>query len=256
MASDATRPLTQLEAQAASSSLPASSSPSETASSSPSPPSSSTVAGPFVLRPLLHNVPLSPDGGNDDNVKINCVEYLEGNLYIGTSASELLHFFRIPPDPSDPSGSADFILASRMRPAYAESSAAINGHRPGVQQILLLPRVGKACILCNNTVTFYSLPELSPVFSTQVKNCNWIGGVDLNEPISDNGNGRSEGVTILLSLNRRIKVVRIGEEPRSLRVRASMSASFEAMRVLTYILGNRLCWQHSICSQGLDCLCG
>ena len=84
--------------------------------------------------------------------------------------------------------------------------------RPGVQQILLLPQVGKACVLCNSTATFYSLPELSPVF-TQVKNCNWIGGPDLSEAVPDNG-GRPARITILLSLNRRIQVVRIGEDAR------------------------------------------
>jgi hypothetical protein len=89
-----------------------------------------------------------------------------------------------------------------------------------VQQILLLPRVGKACILCNWTVTFYSLPELSPVFgTTQVKNCSWIGGVDLNESLEGGDNAQySAGVTVLLSLNRRIQVVRIGEDARVVKV--------------------------------------
>ncbi len=113
-----------------------------------------------------------------------------------------------------------FILASRLRPAYSEASSAPNGAQPGVQQILLLPRVGKACVLCNWTVTFYSLPELSPVFgTTQVKNCNWIGGVDLNEDVEGSGDHRSNGVAILLSLNRRIQVVRIGEDARVVKVR-------------------------------------
>jgi hypothetical protein len=31
-------------------------------------------ARPYTLRPLLHGVPLSADGGDDD-VKINCVDY-------------------------------------------------------------------------------------------------------------------------------------------------------------------------------------
>lgn len=31
-------------------------------------------AGPYALRPLLHNVPLAADG-SDEDVKINCVEY-------------------------------------------------------------------------------------------------------------------------------------------------------------------------------------
>lgn len=31
-------------------------------------------ARPYALRPLLHDVPLSADGNNDD-VKINCVDF-------------------------------------------------------------------------------------------------------------------------------------------------------------------------------------
>lgn len=142
--------------------------------------------------------------------------YVDGNLYVGTSAAELLHFVSIPPDPSDPSGRPVFIPASRLSPAFAENTTS----RPGVQQILLLPRVGKACILCNGTVTFYSLPELSPVFGTkQVKNCGWIGGVDLNEEgLGDGATNTGETVTALLSLNRRIQVVRIDEDVRAVKV--------------------------------------
>ncbi|PTB63539.1 vacuolar sorting protein [Trichoderma citrinoviride] len=170
--------------------------------------------GPYALQPWVDSVPLSADG-SQDGIKINCVEYFDGNLYVGTSAAELLHFVSIPPDPSDKSGRPVFIPASRLSPAFAENTTS----RSGVQQILLLPRVGKACILCNGTVTFYSLPELSPVFgSKQVKNCAWIGGVDLNE----DGQGdvvanTGETVTVLLSLNRRIQVVRIDEEVRAVR---------------------------------------
>ncbi|KAK4221002.1 hypothetical protein QBC38DRAFT_404084 [Podospora fimiseda] len=169
--------------------------------------------GPFGLRPLLHRVPLSENGDSED-IKINCVDYLDGNLYVGTSASELLHFFRIPPDPSDPNPDDTFILASRLKLETPPGSS-----RPGVQQILLLPRVNKACILCDWTVSFYSLPELSPVYgTTQVKNCNWIGGADLNEGAGDTGSGMPGVVTVLLSLNRRIRLIKIGDEaPRVLR---------------------------------------
>ncbi|KAL6879726.1 vacuolar sorting protein [Trichoderma longibrachiatum] len=170
--------------------------------------------GPYVLQPWVDSVPLSADG-SQDGIKINCVEYFDGNLYVGTSAAELLHFVSIPPDPSDKSGRPVFIPASRLSPAFAENTTS----RPGVQQILLLPRVGKACILCNGTVTFYSLPELSPVFgSKQVKNCNWIGGVDLNEEgQGDVVANTGETVTVLLSLNRRIQVVRIDEDVRAVK---------------------------------------
>ncbi|KAI2471887.1 hypothetical protein F4781DRAFT_62311 [Annulohypoxylon bovei var. microspora] len=174
--------------------------------------------GPFVLRTLFEDVPLSEDGTRDD-IKINCVEYLDDHLYVGTSDSELLHFFQIPPDPGDKSSAPTFILASRLRPAFAESSSASNFTRPGVQQILLLPTVGKACILCNWTVTFYSLPELSPVFgSTQVKNCNWVGGIDLNDVnVDGDERGGATSVTILLSLNRKIQVVSIADGARPIK---------------------------------------
>jgi vacuolar protein sorting-associated protein 3 len=71
-------------------------------------------------------------------------------------------------------------------------------------------------VLCNWTVTFYSLPELSPALETssgptQVKNCNGIGGVDLNEPVLDDGSDQGVGVAMLLSLNRRIRVALIGD---------------------------------------------
>ncbi|KAI1751645.1 hypothetical protein F4782DRAFT_181574 [Xylaria castorea] len=168
--------------------------------------------GPYVLRTLFADVPLSEDGSSDD-IKINCVEYLDRNLYIGTSDSELLHFFQIPPDPADQSGVPTFILASRLRPAFSEPAGASNASRPGVQEILLLPSVGKACVLCNSTVTFYSLPELSPVFGTlQVKNCGWIGGVDLNQSPRE-----TDTATVLLSLSRKIQVVRIGDDARVIK---------------------------------------
>jgi len=144
-------------------------------------------------------------------------DFPDGNLYVGTSASELLHFFQIPPDPADKTGNSTFILASRLKPAYVDTSTVPGVSRPGVQQILLLPQVGKACVLCNWTATFYSLPELSPILTqVQVKNCNWIGGVDLNESPSD-GRPASGGVTMLLSLNRRIQVVRIVEDARVIK---------------------------------------
>ncbi|KAL6862335.1 vacuolar sorting protein [Trichoderma novae-zelandiae] len=170
--------------------------------------------GPYVLQPWVDSVPLSADG-SEDGVEINCVEYFDGNLYVGTSAAELLHFVSIPPDPSDRSGRPVFIPASRLSPAFAENTTS----RSGVQQILLLPRVGKACILCNGTVTFYSLPELSPVFGAkQVKNCGWIGGVDLNEEgQGDAVANTGETVTVLLSLSRRIQVVRIDEDVRAVK---------------------------------------
>lgn len=142
---------------------------------------------------------------------------IDQNLYIGTSASELLHFVQIPPDPADISGKPSYILASRLSPTYVDPPTA---ERPGVQQILLLPRSNKACILCNWTVTFYSLPELSPVLTNSIaKGCNWVGGVDLNIPqIPSKNESAGPATTVLFSLNKKIRVVRIADEARGLKV--------------------------------------
>jgi hypothetical protein len=104
-----------------------------------------------------------------------------------------------------------------LTPAYHEPPTAA---RPGIQQILLLPKVNKACILCNWTVTFYSLPELSPVFgTTQIKQCSWIGGVDLNIEKDSPQDGKAPNVTILLSSNKRMRVIKVGDEAHALSVR-------------------------------------
>ncbi|KAL5598974.1 uncharacterized protein BROUX77_006007 [Berkeleyomyces rouxiae] len=178
-----------------------------------------TEDGPFVLRTLMDGVPLATEA-MPDGVKINCVEFYDNNLYIGTSAGQLLHFVHIPADSSDASSSPSFIMASRLEPDYSEPANAAPGARPGVQQILLLPKVSKACVLCNWTVTFYMLPEFSRALGTlQVKNCNWIGGIDLNESRDpdESGYDGKQGATLMMSLNRRIQIVRILDEAKLVR---------------------------------------
>ena len=136
----------------------------------------------------------------------------DDNLYIGTSAAEVLHFVCLPPDPSDKSSESSFILASRL-PIFFSQNPSATTDLPGVQQIVLLPTANKACILCNGTVTFYLLPELSPAFgNTKVNNCRWIGGVDLNMAPDE-----VEPPTIMVALQNRIMLVRIGDDARRIR---------------------------------------
>jgi hypothetical protein len=118
----------------------------------------------------------------------------------------------LPSDPSDQSNESSFILASRLHITH-NSSKTSNHH--GVQQIVLLPAASKACILCNDVVTFYTLPELSPAFpNTKVGNCRWIGGLDLNRDATEPS---SEDPVIMIAVQNRIMLVRIGDEPRRIR---------------------------------------
>ena len=170
--------------------------------------------GAYVLRDLINDVPLSADG-EDSNVYITCVDAWNGNLYIGTSAGELLHFVSIPPDPSDESGQPTWIIASRLQPPFNTVQEPPDN---GVKQTLILPNAGKACVLCNGTLTFYTLPELSPAFGGKIKQagCTWVGGLDRNEELEE-PDTTANGSIIVISLKQRLRLIRIGEEARKLR---------------------------------------
>ncbi|MCJ1404541.1 hypothetical protein MMC11_007767 [Xylographa trunciseda] len=165
--------------------------------------------GPYTLKTLMKDVPLSAEG-QDPKISISCVEYWDGNLYIGTSASEILHFVSLPSEAPDELNSVTYILASRLELSHGVSAAG-SSFTKGVQQILLLPSVNKACVRCNNILTFYSLPELSPAFgNTKVSGCSWIGGRNLD--INDNEQAGPE--IIMICIKNRIRLVKIGDEPR------------------------------------------
>ena len=71
----------------------------------------------------------------------------------------------------------------------------------------------KACVLCNGTVSFYSLPELSPAFpNKEPTGVQWIGGFDENE-----GRDNPEGTVVMIANTRRILQVRVGEKLRPIK---------------------------------------
>ncbi|KAI4196102.1 MAG: hypothetical protein LQ350_006765 [Teloschistes chrysophthalmus] len=166
-------------------------------------------ASTYVFRPLLEDIALAPDD-YPAKVHITCVELWEGNLYIGTSAAEILHYVALPADSADDTASPSYIFASRLQPTTTSTSSP----SPGVQQVLVLPKVAKACVLCNGTLTFYSLPELSPAFgNTVVSGCSWIGGENLNA-----SDGEDEaGQVVMICIKSRIRLVRIGDDARRIR---------------------------------------
>lgn len=131
-------------------------------------------------------------------------------MYVGTSDAEVLHYVSVPPDPSDESLAPTFIFASRLQPAFAQPEHAKG---VGVQHILPLPRARKICILCNNTLTFYSFPELSPALGNRKVSCSWIGGSDLEIDHA------SEGVNdeVIICDQNKIRLVRIADKATQIR---------------------------------------
>ena len=113
----------------------------------------------YAFRNVISNVPLSAEE-EDDARFITCVEFWDGNLYIGTSAGELLHYVSLPPEDGSTTGQPTFILASRLEPPYTTTQDS-PFHTPGVQQIVLLPSVSKACIPVS--YTHLTLPTIYSV---------------------------------------------------------------------------------------------
>ncbi|CAG8923974.1 unnamed protein product [Penicillium salamii] len=164
---------------------------------------------PYLLHSLFADVPIATEHSSD--VHITSVEYWDENLYIGTSAAEILHFVCLPSASPDESAEPTFILASRLPIPFAQKPPAAS--EQGVRQIVVLSSVNKACVLCNGTVTFYMLPELSPAFgNTKVNHCRWIGGLDLNRDAEE-----QEDPTIMIAVQNRIMLVKIGDEARRIK---------------------------------------
>ncbi|TKA23758.1 hypothetical protein B0A50_07040 [Salinomyces thailandicus] len=167
--------------------------------------------GTYALRELIRDIPLSeqPDG---ERARITCIDTWNGNLYIGTSAGEVLHYVSIPGEGDEEQPS--YIFATRLEPPF---NAQQDESDQGVKQLLLLPDVGKACVLCNGTLTFYTLPELSPAMGGKIKqpNCLWVGGIDHNEILEDGA--ASSGTVVVICLKQRLRLIRIGEEARKIR---------------------------------------
>lgn len=120
---------------------------------------------------------------------------LEENLYVGTSAHEILHFVLLPPtepgtpiaatlDPPEfPTQKPSYILASRIQPPLT-SGATPHSREPYIKNILLLPGPGKILVLSSTgLLSFWSYPELSPAYggSVKVASTNFIGALDLND---------------------------------------------------------------------------
>ncbi|EXJ95098.1 hypothetical protein A1O1_00217 [Capronia coronata CBS 617.96] len=180
--------------------------------------------GPYVLRNVLQDIPLSTEDG-PEQVSITCVEYWNNNLYIGTSAAEILHLVCIPSDQEDEREPPTFILASRLQPSgHGASKSSANA--PGIQQILVLPGPLKACVLCNGVVSFYTLPEFSPAFpNREPTGVQWIGGIDENEDLNN-----PEGQVVMFATARKILQVRVGERLKPIRNNIEYPGCLKASR--------------------------
>ena len=171
----------------------------------------------YIVRDLLKDVEFA--GDLDTEPYITCVEVWDGNIYVGTSQAEIFHFVRLPSGSTSSIAASSFILASRHQISASQHVLQI---QQGVQQIVLLPNVSKACILANGSLKFYTLPELSPILTTTKPiNCTWVGGIEQDSHAGslDDGVGSdsNDNAVIMICAKSRIRLVDIAGEPKKIR---------------------------------------
>ena len=150
---------------------------------------------------------------------------IDDNLYIGTTASEIHHFVAIPADDPSRGDESTYIRASRLQPA-GHANAATTSDTHGVHRILILPGPAKACVLCNDVVSFYSLPELTPAFpNREPAGVQWLGGLDENEDIDN-----SEGNVVMIANSKRILLARVGEKLKPVKNNIEYPACLRSSR--------------------------
>ncbi|KAF8426008.1 hypothetical protein EV426DRAFT_40141 [Tirmania nivea] len=153
----------------------------------------SPVVGPYMVLDFVEDLPLETPERME--VEITCMEAREENLYVGTSAHEILHLVLLPPsEPTIPipaslgpppfhSEKPSYILASRIQPPLT-SGALAQSQQPYIKQILLLQGPSKILVLSSTgLLSFWSYPELSPAYDGSVKvgGTNFVGALDLND---------------------------------------------------------------------------
>lgn len=107
------------------------------------------LPGDLHLRKLPLDLPLAA------HEAVSCITAFNSNLYIGTSAGNLLHLYLF--DDAD-----EYILI--LQTSVAEKAP--------VAKIMVLPDVELCLVLANNVIHLYTLPELSPCRISKIKDAN------------------------------------------------------------------------------------
>lgn len=108
--------------------------------------------GPFSMFDIITDLPT--------NLEYTCCEAYDEHVYFGTKSGELLHYFEME--------KGNYLLVSRVK---------FNEYESSIDKIILLPRLERACVLSQNQLVLYILPEFAPVPNT--KSVNDINDIQL-----------------------------------------------------------------------------
>ncbi|KAK9464696.1 hypothetical protein V1512DRAFT_88549 [Lipomyces arxii] len=154
-----------------------------------------SALAPYIIQPLLSDVLLLSENSSGP-VQITCIEAWHSSLYLGTSTGEVLHYFQD---------------VTSTTPSYMFASRQVVFHsRYPITRILLLPAKSQALVLAHNSVSFFSLPEFSPMNLGRIREVNDIT-LDLDKIPSE-----TDEQLVTVFTRKLIRIVRVTEKQLTL----------------------------------------
>lgn len=179
---------------------------------------------PYSLAPLLfptlpndaadHINPESPAAIQQNSQRaIRCSESDGSFLYVGSSDGAI-HSFQISSGNS-PQSSTSKATSPSTHSYKLRHSRSISNHSKPIEKIVLLRPFNAAAVLCEGVVSFFSLPDWSPVRS--LPSTRAVSTVILDDEESEHGSGSDAAGMISICLVRRKNIIlaKIGAEGRS-----------------------------------------
>ncbi|CAO0793490.1 unnamed protein product [Mucor circinelloides] len=136
---------------------------------------------------------------NSPKTRIDSVGAWDSDLYCGTSEGVVLHYSL------EDNSSPDKSFSTRL-----ENTIHLGFGKKSVERILLIPQVSKAVVLCDSTLSFFSLPFFDPIPASFIQP---IKGVScFSHDIGEEGRIGEDGTVELSVIKRRaIQIYKIGE---------------------------------------------
>ncbi|GAA5809917.1 hypothetical protein MFLAVUS_003332 [Mucor flavus] len=162
----------------------------------------STSSSFFSRRPTS---PSSNDGVTSPTIRyssttrIDSVGAWDSDLYCGTSDGVILHY-----------SLEDHSSPNKTFSTQLENTIHLGLGKRSVERILLIPQVSKAVVLCDSTLSFFSLPFFDPIPTSFIQP---IKGVScFSHDIGEEGRIGEDGTVELSVVKRRaIQIYKIGE---------------------------------------------
>ncbi|CCH59645.1 hypothetical protein TBLA_0B08300 [Henningerozyma blattae CBS 6284] len=144
-------------------------------------PELSRSEGPFKYYQIISDLP--------KDMKYTCLDAYQGNIYLGTTEGDLLHYFEIEPN--------NYILVSQTKFDQNKNSP--------IDRFLFLPKIERALVLSGGKLTLFLLPEFAPA-----PNIPNIGNV--NDITLKSYSEKTSGYSVYAFKNGGFIVLRISEK--------------------------------------------